>query len=1132
MTEIAALGLRVDGVQNVDKASASLDNLSTSSDKAQKSTDGLAGASKKSSRDVESLAESSKQAAGGVDGLATVAKRAAGIMVAAFGTIKLTSLIKDVALANSRFEQLGTVMEVVGRNVGLSSDQINKYAKEVQAMGISMTESRETVIRMVQAQMDLSKASELARLAQDAAVIANTNSSDALGRLIYGLQSGQVEILRTMGLNVNFANSYTALAKEMGVAVDELSEADKAQARTNAVMQAGVQIAGAYEASMDSASKQLGSTTRYVQDLGVMIGGVFSDTTKQLVFDYSDSLKELHSTVTSLSEDGSLERWSKNLASAINAAMINVKGFTAVAVELGKEAKGTADNIGVLAGAFRSVGIELPRMESVMRRVKEEMQDAALWVVFLAKSGLNALTGNLKGTASAWKELQEALKDRSAERQAERLDRLLVDTTKRVERFGAVVAESASSANSAKEANDKLAESLKKILDRLYPLQARARELSAELGILRQAAKDGLIDPSALDDWYEKNLMIATSIREEMVPAVDEMAAQANPLAESWQEALNRIDNAFVDLWKSAFNGFKDFADSLKNAFIQLLAELAHRATTQKILVSLGFTAGSGGAMAGGVGGAGGGLMSNIFSAGSWISAGKTLWQGFSGLATGQGLSGFSGLFGGHAANSALIPQHMLTRAASQQAAAMTNFTNTVGPILAGIGGAIQGWQTGNKANAVTGAVGGWGGAKLGASYGSTFGPIGTAVGAVIGGILGSALGSSVFGSGWQDRRQGIQLGFGEEGLMLEEWTRQTKKGGWFGSTRRRYIYSEMDEALASEFQTGYDAMIDVLGTQFLAIGADLDRAVFEGVKIGSASINTSDQTEEQIQEQIEKWFNDLNAAMIKGALNAAGDTSAAVRLLRATGGDSAMLEALGGLMGVAGSNAVQQARDAQTQLSMVDSYRAVTDATRTLIGEYDGSLEATLGLTEAMAIQQEMAFGLATAYLQASDAVGALFGNLKESIRTSLMGAEELYEYQRGQVHSLTDMLSTLSDPEAILRTSQEIERLVSGMWGRLDEDQRSTLGDEFLDYLDRTEALAQDRLAQGLAELESTQSDIYSALTSQMNDVADRMIETANRMQEAANLQWQSALQFGAYVSQMGGILSNIGQGQEQNA
>src|SRR5690606_18461912 len=87
----------------------------------------------------------------------------------------------------------------------------------------------------------------------------------------------------------------------------------KAQARMNQVVEAGTQIAGAYEASMDSAGKMLGSTERYVEDLKITLGETFSQATLTLVTEYSDSLKSMLSTAKELSADGSLRRWGAEL---------------------------------------------------------------------------------------------------------------------------------------------------------------------------------------------------------------------------------------------------------------------------------------------------------------------------------------------------------------------------------------------------------------------------------------------------------------------------------------------------------------------------------------------------------------------------------------------------------------------------------------------------------------------------------------------------------------------------------------------------------------------------------------------------------------------------------------------------
>lgn len=328
--EAAALGLKVEGVESIDRASSSLDRFTKSSKSADQASGSLTTESRNTSKSLADVAREGGKSSASMSKLAGAAKLAAG----AFAGIKLTALVSDITMANSRFEQLGLVMGVVGRNASLSGDQVNAYAKEVEAMGISMTESRQTVISMISAQMDMAKASQLARLAQDAAVIANTNSSDALGRLISGLQTGNTLVLRNMGLNVNFAKSYEALADELGVTTDQLTEAQRIQARTNATMEAGIGIAGAYDTSMENAGKQLGSTTRYLQDLGVMWGEVFSEAAREAIFGYSDALKGIHATTKRMSEDGTLEDISKAIGTLARGLVTAAKVAGAFAIAM------------------------------------------------------------------------------------------------------------------------------------------------------------------------------------------------------------------------------------------------------------------------------------------------------------------------------------------------------------------------------------------------------------------------------------------------------------------------------------------------------------------------------------------------------------------------------------------------------------------------------------------------------------------------------------------------------------------------------------------------------------------------------------------------------------------------------
>jgi hypothetical protein len=247
------------------------------------------------------------------------------IVYEAWKAFKATmELGKESALLSARVTTLGTVMDVVGKNAGYSSVQMQTYASAVRDMGITTQESRQTVISMAQAQIDLKQASELARVAQDAAVIGNINSSEALGRMVYGIKSNNVEVLRTIGINVNFEDSYKRIAQELKKNKDSLTEAERAQARTNAVLQAGTLIAGAYEAAMGTVGKQLSSLPRYTEEIKLKLGQMIEPSLAVVVTELTASLKELDGELKGLQESGDAKRMSQEWAEWTRNAIADV----------------------------------------------------------------------------------------------------------------------------------------------------------------------------------------------------------------------------------------------------------------------------------------------------------------------------------------------------------------------------------------------------------------------------------------------------------------------------------------------------------------------------------------------------------------------------------------------------------------------------------------------------------------------------------------------------------------------------------------------------------------------------------------------------------------------------------------
>ena len=249
MADLASLYIKVDS-QGVVTASKDLDKLTDTSRKTEKATESVTSGFNK--------------------------LRAAVLAVAAsYAALKLAQYIREATMLAARYETLGVVMRVVGNNAGYTGAQMEKFSQGLQRAGISMTSARTVLTRMVQAQLGLAESSKLARIAQDAAVIGNINSSAAFERLIYGIQSAQTEMLRTIGINVNFEKSYQAVAVATGRVTASFSEAEKAQIRMNVVMKAGERIAGTYEAAMTTAGKQVLSLERYTENLKVVFCNPF-----------------------------------------------------------------------------------------------------------------------------------------------------------------------------------------------------------------------------------------------------------------------------------------------------------------------------------------------------------------------------------------------------------------------------------------------------------------------------------------------------------------------------------------------------------------------------------------------------------------------------------------------------------------------------------------------------------------------------------------------------------------------------------------------------------------------------------------------------------------------------------------
>jgi len=194
---------------------------------------------------------------------------AAGI--AAYGAA-VKNTLADSATYAARTQTLAVVTEQLARVNNLSTQAVLGQAKAVQGLGITTQDSLSVINRMIFAQLDVAKSTQLARVAQDAAVIAGKNSSEALDGIIHGIVTRQPEVLRTYGIVVNFEQEYAKAARRLG---RDLLDTEKTQTAMNLVLREGAKITGTYEAAMGTAGKQLTSLQRYIDEASNAVGANF-----------------------------------------------------------------------------------------------------------------------------------------------------------------------------------------------------------------------------------------------------------------------------------------------------------------------------------------------------------------------------------------------------------------------------------------------------------------------------------------------------------------------------------------------------------------------------------------------------------------------------------------------------------------------------------------------------------------------------------------------------------------------------------------------------------------------------------------------------------------------------------------
>ncbi len=442
-------------------------------------------------------------------------------------------------------------------------------------------------------------------------------------------------------------------------------------------------------------------------------------------------------------------------------------------------------------------------------------------------------------------------------------------------------------------------------------LQKETAELQRQALVQEEARKGleahqeiaGLIDSTAtsqekLNRRIEHlNELMAQAKTPEEITAIQRAMQQARNETSQWaqftERQLDRVDQAFSDAWLNIGHGFDSFSSSLKRAFEQMLAELAHMAITRPIMLQIGSalgiggltgsTVGSGiwGSLSGGSGvlGSLGGLYS-AYKAGSGIlggitSAGKYLGSGASGVlgSLDSGIGQVVGklLYGG--ASTYAPASFQLQSALSRMGASASSFAAQLGlseQALAKFGAALG--VVGDVASVAGAAYNVYGGFKEGIGNGLTT-LAGAAIGAFFGGPVGSAIGSTIgkfvggalFGT-WKIKDYGLALGVNNGDLNPQSYIYKKKSG--LLSHKKKTTYDPLGGDLAQQMQDTFASTEDSVAALFEQLGYTIDQGTFDGLQIARSKISTKGKTQDEISKAIGDWFTQAGES-INSYLNA-----------------------------------------------------------------------------------------------------------------------------------------------------------------------------------------------------------------------------------------------------------------------
>jgi len=197
---------------------------------------------------------------------------------------KLVEVAKEFAVEATKLaahnEFVAATTEQLARIHGLSAAAVKGHAQAIKLLGFHDSEALTVVNRMIVAELDLTKATQLAEVAKNAAALRGISREEALDRILSGIEANRSRTLRSMGILVNLEEQVALAELRRGRA---LTDTEKRQIALNAVIEKGSGLQGVAAEAGATVEGSMMALGRSFHELKEELGNAFLPTLRDLV---------------------------------------------------------------------------------------------------------------------------------------------------------------------------------------------------------------------------------------------------------------------------------------------------------------------------------------------------------------------------------------------------------------------------------------------------------------------------------------------------------------------------------------------------------------------------------------------------------------------------------------------------------------------------------------------------------------------------------------------------------------------------------------------------------------------------------------------------------------------------------